>query len=116
MARKKNPWRQVKRKVRERDIESYACRWASERGWWHRKFKSIGRRSAPDRVFAKREGDVRLCLFVEFKRPGEVPTDLQAEEHRVMREAGLRVEVVDSKEAFITLFTTLEAELDGWLG
>lgn len=61
-------------------------------GWYARKYTSPQHRSSPDDIFAK-NGRV---FFVEFKRTGESPTELQAEEHRVMRAAGLAVYVCDS--------------------
>lgn len=82
--------------MRERDIESWAVREATKAGWWCRKFKAPGRRSAPDRVFA-RYGRV---FFVEFKATGETPTELQADEHAKMRAAGLTVYWTDSREGF----------------
>lgn len=82
--------------MRERDIESWSGRKAKEAGWWHRKFTSPGNRSVPDRVFA-RHGRV---LWVEFKATGEKPTELQAEEHRKMRAAGLTVYWTDCREGF----------------
>lgn len=80
----------------ERDIESWSKRKAKAAGWWVRKFKSPGNRSVPDDVFAK---DGR-SFYVEFKATGETPTDLQAEEHRQMREAGLTVYWCDSRLGF----------------
>lgn len=80
--------------MRERDIEERVCRYARENGWWVRKFTSPGRRSAPDRIFA-REGKV---IFIEFKAPGKKPTPLQEQEHRRMRAAGLTVYVIDDVE------------------
>lgn len=82
--------------MRERDIESWAGNQAKKAGWWHRKFKAPGRRSAPDRVFA-RTGRI---FFVEFKATGEKPTELQEEEHKQMRAAGLTVYWTDCREGF----------------
>lgn len=84
------------RKPRERNIEASCCRWAEKQGWLHRKFKSPGKRSAPDRIFI-REGQV---LFVEFKAPGKKPTELQKIEHATLREAGMTVLVIDNLEDF----------------
>jgi hypothetical protein len=80
--------------VLERLVESWSKDKAADAGWWNRKFKSPARRSAPDRIFAKR-GRV---FFVEFKRTGESPTELQLEEHAAMRAAGLTVYVCDSRK------------------
>lgn len=82
--------------MRESDIENWSGDLAKRSGWWHRKFASPGKRSAPDRVFAKK-GRV---FFVEFKATGQEPTLLQQHEHALMREAGLTVYVCDSRENF----------------
>lgn len=87
--------------MRERDIESWAGNQAKKAGWWHRKFKAPGRRSAPDRVFA-RTGRV---FFVEFKATGEKPTELQEDEHKQMRAAGLTVYWTDSREGFKSILS-----------
>ena len=89
----------------ECDIESWSGRKAKDAGWWHRKFASPGNRSVPDRVFAK-NGRV---FWVEFKATGKKPTELQEDEHRKMREAGLTVYWTDSREGFAYI---LEMESD----
>ena len=91
--------------MRESAIESWAGNLAKRAGYWHRKFKSPGKRSAPDRVFAK-DG---LVFFVEFKATGEEATELQAEEHYQMRAAGLVVYVCDSREEFASILAYEEA-------
>lgn len=85
--------------MREKDIESWSCRLAAKEGWWHRKFCSPGKRSAPDRIFAKNG----WVIFVEFKAKGAKATDPQREEHKIMRAAGLTVYVCDSREGFAEL-------------
>jgi hypothetical protein len=80
----------------ERDIEGWSAnQWkALGPGYYCRKFKSPQHRSSPDRIFAK---DGR-AFFVEFKRTGESPTDLQLEEHAKLRAAGMTVYVCDSRK------------------
>ena len=90
--------------MRERDIESWSGRKAKEAGWWHRKFTSPGNRSVPDRVFA-RHGRV---FWVEFKATGQKPTELQEDEHRKMREAGLTVYWTDCREGFAEILSLEE--------
>lgn len=82
--------------VNEYMIETWAVQKARNHGWWVRKFVSQHRRSAPDDIFAK-NGRV---FWIEFKATGKEPTALQAEEHRLMREAGLTVYVCDSRRMF----------------
>ena len=89
----------------ENKIESWAIRHAEKAGYWCRKFKAPGRRSAPDRVFA-RNGRV---FFVEFKATGEEPTELQEEEHRKMRSAGLTVYWTDSRDGFAFILAMEES-------
>lgn len=104
--------RKIVRKLLERDVESRCKEWARGRGWWVRKFASPANRSVPDDVFGK-EGRV---IWVEFKRPGEKPTELQVEEHAKMRAAGLDVRVFDSVESFKQAFELIETVIRGeWL-
>ena len=84
----------------ERDVQKKCVKYARDRGCWASKFVAQGRRSAPDYIFAI-GGQV---FFVEFKAPGQKPTELQAEEHRVMRHHNLEVHVCDSLEQFKSIF------------
>lgn len=86
--------------MRESTIEAAANRLAKKLGWWERKFKSPGRRSAPDRIYAK-NGHV---FFIEFKAPGKRPTPLQLREHKRMRAAGFGVYVCASHEEYVAAF------------
>jgi hypothetical protein len=83
--------------MREGLIQSWCVKQAKKQGFWARKFKAAGRRSAPDYVFAK---PGIPAFFVEFKATGEDATDQQKEEHRQMREAGMSVYVCDAREKF----------------
>ena len=66
---------------------------AERAGYFVRKVAWVGRRSAPDRVFARKD---RGTVYIEFKRPGEAATKIQTEEHARMRAAGMEVHVCDS--------------------
>lgn len=92
--------------MRESTIEAAANRLAKKLGWWERKFKSPGRRSAPDRIYAK-NGHV---FFIEFKAPGKRPTPLQLSEHKRMRAAGLSVYVCDSRDEYEAIFEYEDAQ------
>jgi hypothetical protein len=94
--------------MRERNTESKCCGRAETRGWWQTKYASPGRRSAPDRIFAK----FGRVFFVEFKAPGKDATDLQKEYHKKMRAAGLTVYVCDSVEKFMLILATEEARAE----
>lgn len=95
---------------RESQIEGWSKQIARNLGWYVRKFKTPARRSAPDDIFAK-HGRV---YFIEFKATGDVPSDLQAHEHKVMRAAGLTVYIVDSKQGFLDVFIP-ENEAINWM-
>lgn len=84
------------RKLLERDIQSACVRWMRARGYWARKFSSPQNNAVPDYIFG-RDG---FTLFVEFKAPGKKPTELQEDEHKLMRAAGLGVHVMDDIEVF----------------
>lgn len=75
----------------ESPIEDLVCSDAEKAGWLVRKVKWLGRRNAPDRLFAK---DGRI-VFIEFKRPGKDARSTQSKEIRLMKEAGIEVHVVD---------------------
>jgi len=91
----------------EKSIEKACKRWAQQRGWWVAKFKSPGKRSAPDDVFAK----YGRHPYVEFKAEDEVATENQELYHAEMRKAGLEVYVIDSVEDFKALFLRIEKEI-----
>jgi hypothetical protein len=88
--------------VLERDIEGWAKPYARKDGWYVRKVAAPGRRSMPDDVFKKKR---RRGFYCEFKATGCEATDLQKEEHRVMRAAGYVVYVCDSRELFAKILT-----------
>lgn len=81
--------------MRERDIEAYLVKRVQSLGGEVRKTAWIGRRGAPDRVVMLPD----LCVWIELKATGKVAEPHQAREHERMRKFGLRVEVIDSKEA-----------------
>ena len=78
----------------ERDLESAVVRFARGRLWYTRKYRTAGRRAAPDRIFI-RGGKV---LFIEFKRLGNVPTKQQRDEIGLLLAVGADVVWVDSYE------------------
>lgn len=81
--------------MRESDVEAHLVKRVKERGGIPYKFTSPGRRSITDRLCAMPMGCV---VFVEVKRPGEEPRSDQAREHQRLRELGMRVLVVDTKQ------------------
>ena len=81
--------------MRESKIEKYLVQQVVLKGGLTRKLKWIGRNDAPDR-FVVVDG---MSLLVEVKATGEVPRASQVSEIRKLRNAGVRVEVVDSYAA-----------------
>lgn len=84
-----------KRNLLEKDIESRVCRYAEKRGWRAMKFVSPNYRSVPDRIFFKHPGRV---FFIEFKKPGQKPTEKQKREIDRLKAEGFDVFVVDNIE------------------
>lgn len=76
----------------ESPIEEWACAQAEAAGWLVRKLSWVGRRSAPDRFFAK---DGRVVL-IEFKRPDGAPRKGQDKEIAALKAAGVEVFVADN--------------------
>ena len=80
--------------MRESAVEAALVAFAKKNGIWTRKFSSPAHRGVPDRIFI-RMGKV---LFLEVKRPGEKPTQLQEYELQLIRNAGGMAAWVDSVE------------------
>jgi len=81
--------------MRERSIEEYLRERVKEAGGRAYKFVSLGNAGVPDRLVMLPGG--RL-VFAELKAPGKKPTALQRAQGRFIRNQGLPVVVVDSKE------------------
>lgn len=77
----------------ESAIENPVVKRAEQAGYFVRKVQWIGRRSAPDRLFARRD---RGQVYIEFKAPGEKARLSQSLEHDRMRAAGIEVHVCDN--------------------
>lgn len=79
---------------------------AQTRGWITRKVQWIGRRGAPDRLFAK---DGRV-LFVELKRPGGKTSANQDRELAELSAAGVEVHLIDNLKDGYAVFADQNAE------
>ena len=77
--------------LREADIQAKCVDYMRGLGAYARKFASPANRSVPDYIFTWRG----LTWYVEFKRPGKVPTKAQANEHAKIREAQGVVWLID---------------------
>lgn len=85
--------------MRESEIEKYLVHCVKRAGGAVRKVKWLGRNGAPDRVvMLPRKLDADCTIWVELKAPGKTPEPHQLAEHKIMREMGQRVEVIDSLE------------------
>ena len=100
--------KQFNKDIRERDVEVYLKKQIKKLGGVSEKYKTPGRRSAPDQI----------CLFpheqmfwVECKAPGKKPTPKQHEDHKRRRALGFKVYVVDSKPAVDNLIQQLAKDL-----
>ena len=77
----------------ESAIEISVKVYARKKGFWVRKFASPSNRSVPDDAFMTPGG---FTFFIEFKRAGKLPTDLQADEHRKIRANMGKVYIIDN--------------------
>ncbi len=66
----------TERKMSEKNVEKTAIRWARGHGWFSRKYSSPSRKGVQDRIFVK---DGRV-VFIEYKKVGNEPTDLQCDD------------------------------------
>jgi len=88
----------------EKEVERACCDYAFRRGWFECKFTSPSRRGMPDRFFARARNGIRRVVLVEFKRPGETPTEQQAELHKTLREHGVEVFWISSIDQMRRVF------------
>ena len=79
----------------ERDIEKALCKRVKSLGGLCEKFTSPANRAVPDRIVTLPGGKI---IFVELKRPGAKPTELQLKDHTKRRLLGCDVRVIDSVE------------------
>jgi hypothetical protein len=79
--------------LRERAIEKYLADQVKRHGGRSYKWSSPSHRGVPDRLVLF----PNVIVSVEVKALGKKPTKLQAYEHRVLRDLGMPVVVVDSK-------------------
>jgi hypothetical protein len=89
--------------IRESHVEHHLVRRVKAVQGFVRKLKWIGRQGAPDRFVAIPDPHPRRGMWlIELKRPGKGAEDHQEREHKRLREAGVRVIVLDSVDAVDT--------------
>lgn len=81
--------------MREKTIERKFTDAAKARGGLAPKFTSFGFDGMPDRIVLMPGGRM---AFVEVKVPGKVPRPLQKARHRMLRELGFPVYMMDRPE------------------
>ena len=81
----------------EAAVESYFNKRVKETGGEVRKVVWPGRRGAPDRFCGWER--TKRSAFVELKRPAGRAESHQSREHARLRSVGVRVEVLDTREA-----------------
>lgn len=76
----------------ERGIENRTNEWARARGWLAHKVK-FGDAGYPDRLYVNLYG---YYVWIEFKRPGKEPEDIQYHRMEQMRQRGMDVTWTDN--------------------
>ena len=61
--------------MKESQIEAKIVEWARKNGWSNLKLNGMGSKGKADRMFMKKG----RAVFIEVKKPGGVPTALQAQ-------------------------------------
>lgn len=80
-------------------VQSPVIKWAEANGWLVRRLQYIGRRGAPDALFA-RDG---VILLMEFKKRGRHLALHQERERERFAKCGVRVHKIDTAEDGIRL-------------
>ena len=78
--------------MREKEIEKKLAMEAKKRGGLAVKFVSPGFYGMPDRILLMPEGKI---AFVEVKAPGKRPRPLQMARHKLLRDLGFLVFILD---------------------
>lgn len=107
------------RRKKESSLEARCVKYAKSRGLLARKMNGLGFRDWPDRLFipvkiatARKSVWQSQVLWVEFKKPGEVPTPSQERMHKDLRSRGQRVVVIDDYDLFVdTIDDFIEGDL-----
>lgn len=90
----------------EKDLEKAIGVWCKKNGYYWRKFVSTSHRGVPDRIAISPTGGVG---FLELKRKGQKPTDLQVKEIMDILEHRGNATWVDNYEDAITFLEGLRS-------
>ena len=94
--------------MRESFIEEKLTKAVKQNGGVCWKFTLPGTAGVPDRIILMPKGNI---AFVEVKAPGEKPRKLQLSRHRLLRQLGFQVYVLDALEGIDKII--LEVKNDG---
>ena len=89
----------------EKRIEQRLRDEVKRRGGLALKFVSPGFAGVPDRLVLMPDGNVG---FVEIKAPGEVPRPIQLSRHKLLRQLGFKVYVLDNIENITHIIDEIE--------
>ena len=92
--------------MREKTIESMFLKAVKEKGGLAVKFISPGFNGMPDRIVLMPHGRI---VFVEVKAPRKQPRPLQLARHRLLRELGFRVYVLDHPDQIGGIIDEIQA-------
>lgn len=95
--------------MREKQIEQKLVQEARKCGGICPKFTSPGFAGMPDRLLLLPHGRI---AFVELKAPGQKPRPLQAARHRLLRELGFRVYVLDDEGQIEKIISEIGGMID----
>jgi hypothetical protein len=92
------------KKVTEKNIEQKLVKAVKKRGGMALKFVSPGLDGVPDRIVLLPMGRI---AFVEVKAPGKKPRPLQLARHKLLRNLGFKVYVLDSVAGIKTILSDM---------
>ena len=92
--------------MREKQIEQKLVKATKDMGGIAPKFVSPGFDGMPDRIVLLPDGHM---AFVEVKAPDKKPSELQAARHKLLRNLGFKVYVLDNMQ----LITKILSEIGG---
>ena len=92
--------------MRERLLEQKLVKAVKAAGGIAPKFISPGLAGMPDRLVLLPEGKM---AFVEVKRPGMKPRPLQIKRHRMLRQLGFKVYVLDEQRQIGGILNEIQA-------
>lgn len=106
----KRQLQRIQMKPRESAVEQYLVRRCAIIGWECLKLTCPNRRGVSDRLVIAYKG---VMVVVEVKRPGGQESKLQVNWRHNLKDRGVSVAVVKSKEGIDQLMDLIQRSLDG---